>query len=358
MTPTTHRPAAPVRARTTRLVVVGVLALSAALGACSAGDSADSSAGIQADGGTGSRADTGAIGADEGSGAAGGTGGDSGTGAAVPAAAPAGAVDADRQVVQTGDVAMSVADPRDAADRIVRLTEDAGGRVDDRAETAATDTEVGTAQLTLRLPAAAVTPTLVALRDLGTVESVDLTRKDVTAAAQDLDARIHAMELSVSRMTALLASASSHDDIVTAEDALTERETALETLRSQRSALGEQVSLSTLRVAVVGPDLPPPAAPPAPAATGPQSFLEGLSTGWAALVDVVSGLAIVLGVLLPWLAFGGALAALVVAAVRWTRRRRGPVTGRPLTAGPGLPFDPPAGAPVAPPIDPEQHGPR
>ena len=126
-----------------------------------------------------------------------------------------------------------------------------------------------------------MTPTLVALRELGDVESVNLTKKDVTGAAQDLDARIHAMELSVDRMTNLLATATTHDDIIAAENALTEREAALEQLRSQRAAIAEQVSLSTIHVAIVGPDLPPYVAPPAPVEppTGPQSFVEGLVTG-------------------------------------------------------------------------------
>jgi len=308
-----------------------------------------------------SDSDSGAVGADEGGVADQPvTSEDRADGSALPAAT---SPDANRQVVQTGEVAMSVKDPRVAGDEIVRLTEDAGGRVDDRAENAATDTEVGTASLTIRLPASAVSPTLVALRELGDVESVDLTKKDVTGAAQDLDARIHAMELSVDRMTNLLATATTHDDIVVAENALTERETNLESLRSQRAALAEQVSLSTIRVTLVGPDLPPyvePVPPPAPP-TGPQSFLEGLTTGWGSLVDLVAGIAIVVGVLLPWLAFGGAVAALVVAAVRWTRRWRGPATtpaAQPLAAGPGTPFDLPTGPPTAPPVDPDQHHPR
>ncbi|MBO3083763.1 DUF4349 domain-containing protein [Cellulomonas fengjieae] len=323
MTPTTSRPR-NVRTRAARLGVAGIIALSALLSACSAGDD-----GASADMQSESLPDSGAVGADEG-------GGDQGAsaqapeGSVAPAASTAGA---NRQVVQTGDVTMSVEDPRSAADAIVRLAEDAGGRIDDRVEQAQTETEIATAQLTLRLPAATVSSTLVALRDLGDVEKVNLAKKDVTEAAQDLDARIHAMELSVSRMTALLATATTHDDIVAAEDALTQRETALEQLRSQRAGIAEQVSLSTIRVALVGPDLPPyvePAAPP----TGPQSFVEGLVTGWGSLVDVVSGGAIVLGVLLPWLAFGGAVGALALAGVRWVRRRRGRTVVHPLAAGP------------------------
>lgn len=350
MNPTTTRPGSKVRARTARLAVVGIIALGATLSACSAGDS-----GSSADTGySESQADGGAVGADQGGGSDAGVQDGSAEGSVAPAANDA---DANRQVIQTGDVAMSVKDPRVAADEIVRLTEDSGGRVDDRAEQAQTETEVGTAALTIRLPAAAVTPTLVALRELGDVDKVNLAKKDVTAASQDLDARIHAMQLSVGRMENLLATATTHDEIVTAENALTERETSLETLLSQRSALAEQVSLSTIHVTLVGPDLPPYVEPPAPPVppTGPQSFVEGLSTGWNALVSLVSGIVIVLGVLLPWLAFGGAIAAGVVALVRWSRRFRTPVVVQPLAAGPGNPFDPPAGPPAARPVDPDQH---
>jgi len=352
MNPTTRRPTSKAHARTARLAVVGVIALSATLGACSAGDSGSSAA----SGYTETESDGSAVGADQGGGAdaAAQDGAQSADGSAAPAAS---AADANRQVVQTGDVAMSVEKPQAAADAIVRLTEDAGGRVDDRSEKAQTDTEVARAALTIRLPAAAVTPTLIALRDLGTVDTVDLAKKDVTSAARDLDARIHAMQLSVGRMENLLATATTHDDIVTAENALTERETSLEELTSQRAALAEQVSLSTIHVTLVGPDLPPYVEPPAPPVepTGPQSFLEGLATGWGSLVELVSGIVIVVGVLIPWLAFGGAIAAGVVAVVRWSRRWRTPATVRPLAAGPGNPFDPPAGPPVARPVDPDEH---
>ncbi|WP_456825973.1 DUF4349 domain-containing protein [Cellulomonas sp. P5_E12] len=352
MNPTTSRPAPTVRARTARLAVVGVIALSAALSACSAGDSGSDAA----DSGVSeSQADGGAVGADQGGGTD--TAVEQGTEGGDTSAAPAAsAVDANRKVIQTGDVAMSVKNPQAAADAIVQLTEDAGGRVDARSEQAQTDTEVGRAALTIRLPAAAVTPTLIALRDLGDVDTVDLSKKDVTSAALDLDARIHAMQLSVGRMENLLATATTHDDIVTAENALTERETSLESLLSQRSALTEQVQLSTIRVALVGPDLPPYVEPPAPPVepTGPQSFLEGLATGWGSLVELVSGIVIVVGVLIPWLAFGGAIAAGVVAVVRWSRKWRTPATVRPLAAGPGNPFDPPVGPPAARPVDPDE----
>ncbi|MEZ0448918.1 DUF4349 domain-containing protein [Cellulomonas sp. ICMP 17802] len=342
MNPTTSRPTPKVRARATRLAVAGVLALSAVLTACSGGgaDSGTSSAD------NGSAA--GAVGADQGGGTA--------DGAAVEPAASS--PDADRQVIQTGDVRMTVKDPRAAADAVVALTEDAGGRVDDRSEHAATKDDVGTAELTLRLPADQVSAAVDGLRALGTIDQIDLKSEDVTGAAQDLDARIHALQLSVARMEDLLSRATSNEELIAAENALTERQGNLEQLQSERARLAEKVALSTIHVALYGPDLAP--VEPVVEPTGPQSFLEGLATGWNALVDLAAGLAIVVGVLLPWLAFGGAVAALVVALVRWNRRRRG---DRAVPVGPLAPAGvapsasaPPAARPVDP--DPDLHQPR
>ncbi|WP_162251733.1 DUF4349 domain-containing protein [Cellulomonas sp. Root137] len=336
MTPTTRHPAPQLRARSTRLVVAGIIALSAVLGGCSAsGD--DMSAADE--GGT-----SGALGGD----ARSGTAEQPADGSVEQAASTS---DADRQVIQTGDVRMTVKDPLDAADAVVVLAEGAGGRVDDRSEHAATKDDVGTAELTIRLPADEVSRAVDGLRELGTIDELNLTSEDVTGTAQDLDARIRALQLSVARMEDLLTRATTNEQLIAAESALTERQSSLEQLQSERARLAEKVRLSTIHVVLYGPELAPVA--PVEPETGPQSFLDGLAAGWAALVDVASGLAIVVGVLLPWLAFGGAVAALVVAAVRWNRRRRatGPI-GQPapavVTSVPG----------PAPSVSPDEHEPR
>ncbi|WP_421734481.1 DUF4349 domain-containing protein [Cellulomonas sp.] len=332
MTTTTSHPAPKVRARSTRLVVAGVIALTALLGGCSA--SADSGTS------TADEAASGALGGEVRSDAA-----EAPADGSVEQAASTS--DADRQVIQTGDVRMTVKDPREAADAVVALAEGAGGRVDDRSEHAATKDDVGTAELTIRLPADQVSRAVDGLRELGTIDQLDLTSEDVTGTAQDLDARIHALQLSVARMEDLLTRATTNEQLIAAENALTERQSSLEQLQSERARLAEKVRLSTIHVALYGPELAPVA--PVEPATGPQSFLDGLATGWDALVAVAAGVAIVVGVLLPWLAFGGAVAALVVAAVRWTRRRRTPA---PLGAPAPVVVSP------VPSVLPDEHEPR
>jgi hypothetical protein len=297
----TSTPAArrrPTRTRTSSTVVPALVAagalLVALLAGCSAGAGSDSSAPAGA--------------------------ADRDAGAAVDEEPGASVVDAaetseDRQVVQEGDVTMTVRDTRTAVDSVVSFVTRAQGRVDDWAEEAGDEWTRPTAALTVRVPADQLDATIDTLRTLGTVGSVRLKATDVTDAARDLDARIAGLELSVDRMTALLASATTQADVVQAEKALTERQTELEKLQSQRAALAEQVSLSTLRIEVLGPV---PAGAPAEK-PGPTSFLGGLAVGWAAFMTTVSTLLVVLGVLLPWLAVVGVVA---VVAAAWVRRRR------------------------------------
>jgi hypothetical protein len=248
-----------------------------------------------------------------------------------------------RQVITSGDVRMLADDPRTAADAVVRRVEDAGGRVDERRETAARadDGTEASADLTVRVPSAAMTGLLAALDEIGEVAQVDLGSDDVTAAALDLDARISAMELSVARMADLLARASTQEEILSAENTLTERQASLEALRSERARIAEQVSLSTLTVSIATP--PEPVAPaepepePAPEEPRPRGFLGGLASGWSALVGVLDGVVTVLGLLLPWLALGGAIAWVVLAVRRQLRRRQVTATtaGGPGAGGPG-----------------------
>ncbi|GIG36550.1 hypothetical protein Cpa01nite_19310 [Cellulomonas pakistanensis] len=245
-----------------------------------------------------------------------------------------------RQVITTGEVGLVHEDPRAAADAVVAEVEGAGGRVDARQETAARG-DVGTeatADLTVRVPAPAMTGLLEALDEIGEVDHVDLASDDVTAAAQDLDARIRAMTLSVARMEDLLARATTREEILSAEDTLTERQAALESLQSERGRMAEQVALSTLRVSIWTPPAAEEPAPEEPAAVeddSPAGFLGGLAAGWSALVTVLGGVVTVLGVLLPWLVLAAAVAWAALRVRRALRRRA--ADREPAGGGPGGP---------------------
>jgi hypothetical protein len=248
-------------------------------------------------------------GSDEGSASVGGEAAD-----AVAAPGDPGEPDPDRQVVTTASASLAVEDPAAAAQRVSELVESAGGRVDERTEQAASGEDDGaTADLVVRVPATELTGVLADLKDLGDVETVSLSRSDQTATAVDLDARISALQSSVTRLQALMDDAATTDALLKAESVLSERQQELESLQSKRASLADQVELSTLSV-----HLEPFGVAPA---GGPDGFGDGLGTGWRALTSALGAAVVVLGVLLPWLALAALVAAGVLVPLRLVRRR-------------------------------------
>lgn len=227
---------------------------------------------------------------------------------------------AGRQVITTGSVQVTVKDPRAAAEQVVTLVERAGGRVDGRNETAAVGDQTARAHLTVRVPADALTAMIDDLRTIGDLGRISISSQDVTADVQDLDARIRAMRISVARMEDLLAKVTTTTDLVAAEQALQERQSSLDTMLSQQARLAEQVALSTLDI-----DLTAPGA--IPAAASPHGFWDGIVVGWQSLVVALRAVVLVVGVLLPWLAFAGLLTVGALVVVRRVRRHGSHDTG-------------------------------
>ncbi|WP_092964797.1 DUF4349 domain-containing protein [Agromyces sp. CF514] len=232
--------------------------------------------------------------------------------------AATGTIDVDRAVVTTGDVRITVDDPVEAAAEAVRLTQQAGGRVDQRTENPgpAGDPESASASLALRIPADALDAVLDDLRELGDVTSVTMDATDVSQQHDDLDARISALETSIGRMTALLAEAEDIGDLMAIESELTTRQADLDALVQQRDGLDDRIAYSTLTVGLTTVAV---VVAPEPA---PEGFWGGLVAGWNALLFFLGWVGVVLGVLLPWLLAALVVAMVVVAIVRVVRGGR------------------------------------
>ncbi len=219
-----------------------------------------------------------------------------------------------RQVIKTGSMTITVTRPTDAADEASRIVESAGGRIDSRTENAATDGNKGSASLTVRIPSAKLTTTIEQLKKLGTVEDIAISSDDVTGQSQDLDARISALRTSVDRLLALMSKATSTQDLITIESALSDRQGNLESLEAQQRQLKDQVDLSSVTLSLNSVAKP--------RTQLPGNFLDGLLTGWNSIVAFFAGVLVVVGVLLPWIVIAGAIAFGVLAVLRARRKRR------------------------------------
>ncbi|WP_430647758.1 DUF4349 domain-containing protein [Agromyces sp. GXS1127] len=231
----------------------------------------------------------------------------------------AGSIEEDDHVIRSGWMAITVDDPIDAAAEVAALVGAADGRIDSRNETPATDTQQARATLVVRIPADRYDDVLADLRELGEVDSVQLESDNVSQQRRDLDSRIESLQTSVDRLRTLLAQADDVGDLIAIESELTTRQSELDALTAQRDALVDRVDYSTLTVELLSEGLAPEA--------GPNDFWSGLAAGWNALVGFVSGLLVVIGVMLPWLALLAVIAAIVVGiivlATRGGRRPRG-----------------------------------
>jgi len=257
--------------------------------------------------------------------------------------------DTDRQVITTASASLTVEDPAKGAQQVSELVESAGGRVDERNEQAASGKnglEGAFADLVVRVPAEALTDLLADLETVGDVENVSVTRSDVTSTAVDLDARISALQTSVERLQALMAGATSTEDLLAAERELSSRQEELESLQSQRALLADQVELSTLSVHLQPLGVATPG--------GPEGFFDGLGTGWRALVATVAAAAVVLGILLPWAGIAAVVAAGILVPLRLTRRRTAGPTPAPTPPPAAPPAAPPASPPPTPPAPPQE----
>ena len=275
-----------------------------------------------------------------------------------PAPSDGGVVGEPQYVITEGSMTVVVDEPTELVSRVSQIVTTAGGYVESRSEQAPTDDRAGRAWLVLRIPSAELDATLVAVEELGRLSTRETGSTDVSLTVTDLDARIEALEVSIDRLLTMLAEAQRTEDLISLERTLQDRQGELNSLRSQRTVLGNRVALATIELTLTSE--------PPPVTVGPGGFWPGLVSGWNALVDTLRGASVVIGMLLPWAVFFGVVTYVVVRLVRVWRRRRparptAPVVPAPFAAPgpyahpyevPAAPQPPPAAqqpAPVAPP---------
>ncbi|MET0454444.1 MAG: DUF4349 domain-containing protein [Mycobacterium sp.] len=221
---------------------------------------------------------------------------------------------AKRDVVKTASMTIDVDSTSEAADRAAVIVEDAAGRVDSRSEDAGSGGGRAHTSVVLRVPADKLDGVVRQLKTLGSVRTAETTSEDVTAQRVDLDARIKALQTSVDRLLTIMRDARDPDALIKAEEALSQRQADLDSLRAQRDQLGDRIDYSTVDVTFIADQIGGPAQY--------QGFLGQIERGWDGLLSVVSAVVLLFGLLLPWLAALTVFVALVYAVVRLARRAR------------------------------------
>ncbi|WP_407667644.1 DUF4349 domain-containing protein [Mycolicibacterium arseniciresistens] len=237
-------------------------------------------------------------------------------GAPAPQNGPPQELTEQRDVVKTASMTITVASTSEAADKAAVIVENADGRVDSRSEDSGSGQGRALTSIVLRVPAPKLDAVVRELKTLGTVQTAETRSEDVTAQRVDLDARIKALQTSVDRLLTIMRDARDPEALIAAENALSQRQADLDSLRAQRDQLGDRIDYSTVDVTFVAERVG------GPSPQQYQGFLGQVERGWDALVSVTGTLFLLVGLLLPWLAVLAVFAMAGYALIRVVRSRR------------------------------------
>lgn len=282
----------------TALLATGAILTTGLLAGCTGGSGGSSAGGGYAASGGG---DAGASSAS----------GDTAAKTASSGAAGGSATTGDRSVVTAGDLDLTAADPISTAHAISTIVTGDGGRVQSLNEQPKGQ---ASADLTVRIPSSVFDAALTAIEHRATVRSVSIHSADVTTQVTDYGVRIANLRTSIGRLQTLLATATDTTALVEIESSLTTRQTDLEQLLAQQKDLTDQVSFATLGITIESPAVV--------RATGPGTFVAGFLAGLQGLGSTLAALAVIAGVLLPWVVVVGLVTFVAWWGVRLVRRRR------------------------------------
>lgn len=294
--------------------LLGLVALTPLLGACSTGNDDASSA---ATFGGGASETTAAAAAETTTGggtdslSGGGSGTDSGSGTPV-IAPPAG----DRKLIITITVGLEVDDVATAVNKVIALAGIHNGELS-KSSVDLSQPEVAGGDLVFRIPPEETDAFIAGLDPgIGRRTGLQTASEDVTLQVTDLATRIENARASLDRVRRLLADAKDVGEVIALESELTKRENTLEELLAQQTVLNKQVAKSTVTVHLS----PTPKEPEVveEETTPSDSIGDSFRDGWHAFAGFVGAVVKFVGYTLPFLVI---LAVAGLVAWRVTARR-------------------------------------
>ncbi|MGZ4436808.1 MAG: DUF4349 domain-containing protein [Nocardioidaceae bacterium] len=201
-----------------------------------------------------------------------------------------------------------------------------GGSIDTEQTQHRRDGRIESSTLVVRVPVARFTAAMESFGRIGRLRSSDTQSEDVTQQVIDVGERVKTLENSLERLHAFQRRATDVGDLLRYEQAITARQSELQSLRAQRDYLANQTAMSTITLTLALPDRVPPGA------LDRAGILAGLRAGWHSLVASVVVLLTVVGAVIP---FG--LALLLLGTPVWLRLRKTLRARRTPPAAPAAP---------------------
>ena len=169
---------------------------------------------------------------------------------AVPTVTPGGgAIEGDRiEVVRNGSFSLEVADVEASLTKLTGIVKSQGGYVSGSYRY--TDASTPYLTVTFRVPAASFDAAVLALRAEGTVLSEQISTYEVTMQLVDLEARLRNLRASETALLELMTRATTVSDVLAVQTQLTSVRSDIESYDAQRTALADQVAMTTIAVTI------------------------------------------------------------------------------------------------------------
>ncbi|MFD7002761.1 DUF4349 domain-containing protein [Streptomyces mirabilis] len=313
-------------ARTGPVLAGMVLAAALAVTGCgAAGGGSDSSADKAAAPGAENARQGAADGVASGAGGAKSTNPSKATGTSVPAGS---------HIIRTASLTLQVKDVPKALDSARTAAVDAGGYVGNETTTRDGGGRERT-RAVLRVPTDRYDAVLSSLEGTGKVVERTAKAEDVTDQVVDVESRVKSQRVSVARVRELMDQATKLSDVVALEGELSSRESDLDALLAQQASLKDRTGLATITLSLSETPLKK-----AVKKSDAPGFVDALTGGWEAFVTMLRWIAVVFGVVLPFLLSAGLLLALWLRLARTGQPRRPGAEAAPASAG-SLPVAPP-----------------
>jgi Domain of unknown function (DUF4349) len=156
---------------------------------------------------------------------------------------------ADRKIVRTGALELTVKSPADAAEQIRRMAESMGGYLE-TAQIGGTK-ESPTADITIRVPATHFEDAKTQIRQLAArVESEKTDAQDVTRQYVDMEARLRNLRAEEAQYLTIMKSAFKVSDLLEVEQKLSEVRGQIEQQQAEFQTLSKQVETVAITVSL------------------------------------------------------------------------------------------------------------
>ena len=154
-------------------------------------------------------------------------------------------------VIRTGDLSIATNEVESSVSKVEEIVKSASGRIETSSYYQGMDGFNGSAFILARIPEDKLDEVISKVSELGEQISLNINSSDVTLQTIDIKAKIAALTESRDRLQTLLDEATSVSDLIAAEDALSARQSELESYQDQLDYLSEQAAESTLSIQIL-----------------------------------------------------------------------------------------------------------